>query len=154
MTEGKLAQAKNAALEAFRDSGPGRLNCAQAVLRFSLLMMEAEPELVTAARYFGGGIARTGQICGAVSGAALSLGFRDHLISGHGPDVVPATIERLQVLMRGFENEFGALPCATLLGCEISTPESYKRAKESGATERCSLFVSWVCDQLAPLLGA
>ncbi len=153
MTDDELIQAKDAALDKFRMSGPGHLNCAETVVTFCLAVLEGDPDLFLAARYFGGGVARTGQICGVLTGAAMSLGLRDYLQPGHNADAIAATMERLQELMRRFKAEFGAFACIELTGHDMSVPGGHDRAKEAGALERCPLFVSWVCDQLAPVLG-
>jgi C_GCAxxG_C_C family probable redox protein len=152
MTPDKFTQAKDAALEGFRTSGSGHLNCAQSVLRFSLSVMDGDADLILAARYFGGGIAGMGRICGALAGAAMALGLRDYLHRGLDAEATP-TVEPLQNLMRAFEAEFGATECAILTGHDMSAPGGHDRAKEAGALERCPLFVSWVCDHVLPMLG-
>ena len=71
-------QAKANALARFAETGPGHINCAQAVVAFSLEVMGEDPDLVVTGRYFGGGIAGMGEVCGAITGAALALGLRDY----------------------------------------------------------------------------
>jgi C_GCAxxG_C_C family probable redox protein len=76
---------------------------------------------------FGGGIARRGEICGAVSGALLTLGLE------RGADT-PAGKEEIyrlsQEFMRRFEEKYGTLLCRDLIGCDISTPAGYQAATE------------------------
>ena len=153
MTDDKVTLAKEAALDKFRMSGPGHLNCSETVLSFGLAVLEGDPDLVLAAHYFGGGIARTGQMCGALTGAAISLGLRDYLQPGRNADATAPSIERLLELIRGFKAEFGAVACIELTGHDMSVPGGHDRAKEAGALERCPLFVSWVCDRVAPMFG-
>jgi C_GCAxxG_C_C family probable redox protein len=152
-------QAKAGALARFADQGPDHINCAQAVLRFALLVMGCDPALITTARYFGGGMAGMGEVCGAVSGAALALGLRDCGCSAAAPDKwgAPAgdpttTRTSLQALMREFSAQFGPLRCRDLTGCDLTTPEGHDAFVKSGANERCQLFVGWMCDRLLPLL--
>jgi len=153
MTVDKLTEARDAALVEFKATGPAHLNCCQSVLRCSLSVMDGDPDLVLLGRYFGAGIARMGQVCGTLSGAALSLGLRDYLIPGHDADASGCTVERMQELVRAFKAEFGGLTCLELTGFDVSTPEGHAAAKAADATKNCHLFVSWVCDHVAPLLA-
>ena len=144
--------AKADALTRFADTGPGRLNCAQAVLLCGLHLTELDPSLVVAARYFGGGIARIGEVCGAVSGAALALGLRDWQSPERDADQNARDLQHLQELMRDFAAEFGSCKCAELTGHDLSTAEGYKVFRKSEASGRCPGYVAWVCDRLASLL--
>ena len=144
-------EAKAEALERLSDQGPGHINCAQAVLLFTLLVTGSDLDSVALARQFGGGIAGTGETCGAVTGAAFALGLRDHL-AGDAAD--PAgTRAALQELVRDFESEFGALRCRDLTGCDLTTPEGHDAFVKGGGPDRCRSFVDWMCDQILPLAG-
>ncbi len=144
------AEAKADVLARFADQGPGHINCAQAVLRFALLVTGADPASVALARQFGGGIAGTGETCGAVTGVALALSLRDHLA---GDSARPATSRSsLQELMRDFAAQFGALRCRDLTGHDLTTPEGHDAFVASGGNERCAGFVGWMCDRLLPLV--
>jgi len=136
----------------YLDPGPKHLNCAQAVMRCGLLVMDQDPELTSIGGYLGGGIVRMGQACGALSGAAVSLGLRDQLTAPEGPKSSAATFDSLQELMRKFESEFGAVTCKELLGCDISSPEGFREAKRRQATSRCPEYVAWTCDRLTDIL--
>lgn len=146
-------EAKAEALARFNDPGPAHINCAQAVLCFALLTLGKDPDMVTAGRYFGGGVAGMGETCGAVTGAALALGLRDMLLTGEAPaDLAPRTRECLQNLLRDFTAEFGARRCNDLTGFDMSTPEGHDAFMASEARGRCKDYVGWMCDQIAPLL--
>ena len=152
MASEHFEQAKAQALEGYLDPGPKHLNCAQAVLRCGLLARDLDPELTGVAGYLGGGVARMGQVCGALSGAAVSMGMRDQF--GVKPEHAGSinTFDWLQQLVREFEAEFGSATCAGLLGCDISTAEGFRQAKKTKATQRCPEFVGWTCDRLAEVL--
>ena len=155
MTDDTVSAARAAALAGFADSGPGHLNCAQAVVRFAALLLGAGEDSVVLARYLGGGIAGMGEVCGALSGAALSLGLRDQLRGVPGADhAASSTAERLQQLFRGFETEFGATTCRALIGCRIDSAQAFERSKAEDKHRSCAAYVSWVCDQLPGLLEA
>jgi C_GCAxxG_C_C family probable redox protein len=144
------AEARADALAMFADQGPGHINCAQAVLRFVLLVTGSDPELTALAKQFGGGIAGTGETCGAVTGAALALGLLDYQDAhSAGP---AASRKALQDFTQEFAAEFGALRCRDLTGFDLSTPEGHDAFVKSGGNERCREFVGWMCDRLLPLV--
>ena len=152
MVEDRLQQAKEAALAGFRDMGAGHLNCAQAVVRFAAIVLGADQDSVVLARYFGGGITRMGQVCGALSGAAISLGLRDHFLALSWPDGASPDTDKLQQMFRRFEAEFGALTCGALVGYGIDTQEGYERFKADDKYVSCEGYVSWACDHLHEIL--
>ena len=152
MTEREWQPARDAALVGFRDMGSGHLNCAQAVVRFAALGLGLEPDPVVVARYLGGGMARMGQVCGALSGAAVSLGLRDFHRGLSWPDGTSPDTEKLQALLRDFEAEFGAATCRGLVGYAITTSEGYQRFKDDDKYESCERYVAWTCDRLADIL--
>ena len=71
-------RAKDGVLARLAETGPDHLHCSQAVTLFTLLVLGHDPELTTVGRYLGGGVVGMGEACGAITGAALSLGIRDH----------------------------------------------------------------------------
>jgi len=152
MTHITLEEAKAEALARFEDRGPDHLNCAQAVLHFALLVLGRDPDYTTLAEYFGGGLAGMGEACGALTGGILALGLRDLHLDEPSEDLQAHTRLRLQELLGEFAPEFGALRCADLTGCDLTTAEGHADFLASGANERCPLFVGWVCDRVAPLL--
>lgn len=145
-------EAKAEALARFVDQGPGHINCAQSVSCYALLVMGHDPDAIVVARYLGGGIAGMGEACGAVTGTAIALGLRDQHLAEEPDGLAHATRARLQELVRDFKVEFGAIRCADLTGCDLTTPEGHDAFVASGANERCAHFVEWMCDQLTPLL--
>jgi C_GCAxxG_C_C family probable redox protein len=143
----KSERAKAEALAGYLDPGPKHLNCAQAVMLGGLVAMDQDPDLTSVAGYLGGGMARMGQVCGALSGAAVTLGLRDRLVGQIRPKNLGTTFDALQQMFREFESEFGALTCGDLLGCDISSSEGFREAKR-GALTRCPEYVGWACDRL------
>jgi C_GCAxxG_C_C family probable redox protein len=103
-------------------------NCAQAV--FSTFAPQLGLDEVTALKLaspFGAGIARRGEVCGAVSGALLTLG----LARGADTPAGKEEIYRLsQEFMRQFEEKQGTILCRELIGCDLSTPAGYQAATE------------------------
>jgi C_GCAxxG_C_C family probable redox protein len=145
-------QAKADALAGFSETGPAHINCAQTVVRFALLTLSEDPELIEVARYFGGGISGMGETCGAITGAALALGIRDMGLAEESPELRPRATERLQELIRGFRSKFGACSCEELTGFHLDVPEEHETFMKSEIRGSCAEYVGWMCDALTPLL--
>jgi C_GCAxxG_C_C family probable redox protein len=152
------AEAKADVLALFVDQGPRHINCAQAVLAFTLLVRGLDPAAHTVARHLGGGIAGMGEVCGAVSGTALALTMRDYhaTVPSAGAQSPPpdaaATRRTLQEFMREFAADFGSLRCRELVGYDLSTSEGHDAFVKGGGNEQCRVFVEWACDRLTQLL--
>ena len=71
--------------------------------------------------FFGGGIANTGLVCGAISGAMMSLG----LVMGRPPteEDVPEWLAVGQSVRRRFEEKMGSSNCRELTGADLGTEE-------------------------------
>jgi C_GCAxxG_C_C family probable redox protein len=145
-------QAKAQALARFEDTGPDHINCGQAVLCFALLRMGEDPELITDARYLGGGIAGMGEVCGVLSGTSLALGMRDLALVRRGVKEPPSAADQLKDILRDFTKQFGACRCRDLTGYDLSSPEGMDAFKKSEIRSQCAEYVTWACDRLNPLL--
>jgi C_GCAxxG_C_C family probable redox protein len=126
-------------------------NCSQSV--FSAFSAQYGLDKETALKLaspFGGGVARRGEICGAVSGALLVLGLARGASTPAGKD----EIYRLsQEFMRLFEQKHNTLFCRDLIEGEISTPEGWQKAKEAGKfTTICPVLVRDAAEILQTLL--
>ncbi|HCM28818.1 MAG: hypothetical protein A2Z99_12180 [Treponema sp. GWB1_62_6] len=98
-------------------------NCSQATfaaLAPSLGMDEATA-LKTAAS-FGGGIARSGGVCGALTGALLALGLKRGQCD-ISPEIKNAMYLRAGALMDAFAKGRPSADCRDLIGCDLSTAE-------------------------------
>jgi C_GCAxxG_C_C family probable redox protein len=126
-------------------------NCSQAV--FSAFAGQFGLDKQTALKLaspFGGGVAHRGEICGAVTGALLALG----LAHGASTPAGKADIYRLsQEFLHQFEEKHGALHCRELIACDISTPEGWQEAKETGKfTNVCPALVRGAAELVQTLL--
>ena len=140
---------------AVRTFGEG-YNCSQAVLSAfaEAAGLPMDPALRVAAA-FGGGLARTGETCGAVTGALMALGL--HLASVDAAD--KDSKERLyglaRELMARLRSRHGSLACRDLLGCDIGTPAGWQAANDRGVfREVCPRVVADAAAQVAALLQA
>jgi C_GCAxxG_C_C family probable redox protein len=88
---------------------------------------------------FGGGVARRGETCGAVSGALLALGLARGALTPAGKE----DIYRLsQEFMRRFKEKHATLLCRELIGIDISTPQGWQEARQTGRIATvCPLLV-------------
>ena len=121
-----MAKAADVAVETFSRN----FNCSQSV--FSALSERYgidEKLALKMASPFGGGVARRGELCGAVTGALMVLG----LARGAETPAGKAEIYGLsQEFMRRFEEKHASILCRHLLGCDIATPEGARAAVERG----------------------
>jgi C_GCAxxG_C_C family probable redox protein len=80
---------------------------------------------------FGAGISKTGNICGAVSGAIMVIGLK----YGKTKEGDDAATEKTRALVRKFMQEFterhDSVNCTELLGYNLSKPEEYEKARDS-----------------------
>jgi C_GCAxxG_C_C family probable redox protein len=127
------------------------LNCAQSVL--SAFAEEAgisEESALRLASPFGGGIARQGQICGAVSGALMALGLQRGNSTPQGKD---ETYRLAEEFLRAFQERHGAALCRELIGYDITTPEGLHAAREGKVfTSVCPALVHSAAEMLTEML--
>lgn len=118
-------------------------NCAQSVLLtmqeyYGIPRSTLIPKIATA---FGGGIGRCGSLCGALTGAIISIGLK------HGTNK-PILKEKenayklAQKIYEQFEEACGSLFCKGLIGYDLTKPEELERARKSNVHDKkCSKFV-------------
>ena len=89
----------------------------------------------------GGGLARSGQTCGAVSGALMVIGLKYGRTEADDEESKERTYQLGAEFLERFKSQAGSTACRELLGFDVSDPEQRKMAKENG------LFAS-VCPRL------
>lgn len=126
--------------ESARQRFDANFNCAQAVFAaFAPQWGLTEEQALKLASPFGGGVARRGQVCGAVSGGLMALGLAR---GAHDPLGKEAAYQLGQDFLRRFEALHGSLLCRELLKVDISTPAGHQQARDQGLfTRLCPLFV-------------
>lgn len=102
----------------------------------------------------GAGMARTGGICGAVSGAVLILGLA---YGGGLEDAGPArerTYAAVQEFVAGFRAAQGSVSCTGLLGYDLGNPDESALARQDGVVRRvCPGLVRAAAELLEEMLG-
>lgn len=90
---------------------------------------------------FGGGMARMGETCGAVTGALMVIGLKHGMTQTKDEGARDKTYKLAQELATRFKKRHGSMVCRELLGYDLSSPEGRKAAYEKG------LFTT-LCPQL------
>ena len=79
---------------------------------------------------FGGGIAKSGDWCGAVTGAFLVIGLKYGRVRADDAAAKDHTYALVQEFVKRFKAKHGSARCNDLLGCDIGTPEGQKTIEE------------------------
>ena len=131
-----------------------RFTCSSAV--FSAFSEELGLDPATAKKIacgFGAGISKTGNICGAVSGALMVIGLK----YGKTEKNDEVATEKTRALVRQFISKFsqknGSVNCTELLGYDLSDPEAFSAARDSGHfMTKCPALVRDSADILEKIL--
>jgi C_GCAxxG_C_C family probable redox protein len=119
-----------------------KYHCSQAVLAaFAEELGITEKQALKLGACFGGGMCK-GEVCGACTGALMALGLK------YGQSEVDDLQSRLKTneitvrFLETFGEENGSYICRELLGCDLSTEEGIKYARENNLfTEFCPKMV-------------
>ena len=117
-------------------------NCSQSVLAaFSDLTGLSEQESFNVAGGFGGG-AGTGELCGAITGAVMTLGMLTPVDMNDPAGSKKRTVALSKELQKRFMERFGALRCQDLLKNKNETdPVKTPAAHALGITAHCSIMI-------------
>ena len=128
--------------------------CSQAILSVygHSFGLERETALRLAAG-FGGGMARSGLTCGAVTGAIMVLGLAKGHTASNDTKAKAETYAAVNEFIRRFEQAQGSVNCTQLLGHDLGDPEAYQKAKDEKLFEtRCPQFVESAAGILEEML--
>ena len=123
------------------------LNCAESVLltmaKYWGIRSNTIPRIATP---FGGGLARSGLTCGAVTGALMAIGLKT---GRDRPEEDNELCYRLtQKFMKRFGKRFGDTACRGLIELDISTAAGRRAWENRGLHDTCSGFVEWAVGEL------
>jgi C_GCAxxG_C_C family probable redox protein len=122
----------NRANEAYDLMAAGRMNCAQTVFYSFCTDYELDrPTALRLAQGFGGGMGRTGNTCGAVTGAYMVLGLAHPAPVEKPREGIEKTYALINEFNRLFEAKHGSLICKKLIGYDLSSPEERAKANEN-----------------------
>jgi C_GCAxxG_C_C family probable redox protein len=126
-------------------------NCAQSVYAASAPGEGlSETQRLALAAPFGGGVARQGEICGALTGALLALGEANGEAMAADPVAGRnALYERARQLTESFRAAHGAILCRELTACDFSTEEGQRSFKERGLHQNlCNKLVAFAAEKV------
>lgn len=118
-------------------------NCCQSVISAysEQLGLNRETALKIASP-FGGGIARMGDTCGAVTGALMLIGLKEGKYLAEDNESRDRCYRLAQEFMGKFKEIYGSVLCRDILNCDLSTENGQKFAKEHNLTRTlCPGFI-------------
>lgn len=114
--------------------------CGESVLAAIAEAAGVQSELIPKiASGFCSGVAETGGMCGAVSGAIMGISM---LAGRSSPeDTIDPVYEKVRALLAEFEDQFGSVTCGELLGVDLATEGGHAAYQAQGLHQRCQGFV-------------
>jgi len=112
------------------------LYCAESVLKVITDEEGIKSSLLPGiATGFCSGMARTCNMCGALTGGVLAL----NVVYGRSSskESLDKNYDAVQTLISNFEKEFGSVNCQELLGCDLGTDEGKTKFQEKELHTRC-----------------
>jgi C_GCAxxG_C_C family probable redox protein len=93
---------------------------------------------------FGGGMGHNDEMCGAVSGALMVVGMKHGRVRVDDTEAKMKCYDLAGECIRRFKATYDSVQCTDLLGCDLSSEEGLKRAREKNLFS--TLCVSFVRD--------
>ncbi len=117
-------------------------NCAQSVLLALSEDWNIRNELIPkVATGLGGGIGRSGSVCGALTGGVLALGLK-YGTNESSAEKRKEAYEKSSRLYKRFRTEFGTVLCKELIGYDLSNPKELEEAQKADVFQnRCTNFI-------------
>lgn len=116
-----------------------KYNCAESVLKSNI--DEVNTSIATP---FGGGIANTNHICGAITGGLMVLGIKYG--RNNNIDSQDHVKKLSKELIIKFQKKFNNTICNSLTLCDLFTQEGKEKFKLPERREKCRQFVDFVDD--------
>ena len=129
-------------------------NCSQSVFSvFSDDFGIARNDAAKIARGFGGGIARLGEVCGAVSGAVMVLGLKQESGNLKEEEKKEDVYDKVNEFVKKFKEKNSSILCKDLLGEDLLTENGRHNAKEKNLHETvCTKLVKDAVEILEEIL--
>ena len=129
-----------------------QFSCSQSVLSSLAPQLGITDEFaLKLASPFGGGFARQGHVCGAVTSALMAIGLKYGTTTPEGKEEI---YKIAQEFIHQFEKKHDSIICRQLIGFDISTTEGFQRGKESGIfTTICPSLVKDAVEIASALIG-
>jgi C_GCAxxG_C_C family probable redox protein len=123
----------------------------------ALLVLKAaygleDPTDASPAMALNGGVAYAGEVCGAVTGAAIAVGMLAERRTGDHATAKPVARRLMADAIQAFREANGTLVCRELTGFDLTTPEGHQAFLDSGVwRDRCMAHIEGMVSRLAPL---
>ena len=125
-------------------------SCAQAIFSTYSLQLGLDKETsLKISSAFGGGIGRTGHICGALTGAFMVLGLKYGRKNLEDTESKERTYELVNKFINRFKAQNQNIICKELLGYELNSPEGRQLIQKE---TRCLKFVKDAAEILEQML--
>jgi C_GCAxxG_C_C family probable redox protein len=113
----------------------------------------SEPQRLALAAPFGGGVARQGEVCGALTGALLTLGEAAGGAMAADPVAARnALYAKAKQLTVAFRAAHGAILCRELTGCALDTEAGQRSFKERGLhLNLCTKLVAFAAEEVVKM---
>ena len=123
-------------------------NCSQSVFSaFALQVGLSNETALKLSSPFGAGMARQGQVCGALTGALMVLGLQHGNVDPEGKE---KTYQISEEFIRKFKERHGTILCRELIGYDISSQAGLQAARERHVfTTICPVLVKETAESLA-----
>ena len=128
--------------------------CSQAISSTYGAQLGLKRELaLKIASAFGGGMGRIGKTSGAITGALMVIGLKHGLVELTDQKAKETTYALVQEFMKKFIVRNGSVECKVLLGCDLSTSEGIRYAKDNNLVLTiCPILVQQAAEILEGLL--
>jgi len=128
-------------------------NCCQSVVAaFSDLTGLSEQESFNVGGGFGSG-AGTGELCGAISGAVMTLGLLTPVDAADPVGSKKRTVALSKEFQKRFQEKFGALRCRDLLAKGLPAEDIPASAKALGLTGHCDIMIATATEIVEEMLA-
>jgi C_GCAxxG_C_C family probable redox protein len=129
-------------------------SCSQAIC--SIYGQEFGLDRLTARKIssgFGAGIARSGNICGAVTGAVMVVGLKYGMKRVDDTAAKEKTYRKVTEFIQAFIQRNGSVNCTDLIGYNLANPSQLEEAKEKRVVmTKCPKFVKDASELLDEIL--
>jgi C_GCAxxG_C_C family probable redox protein len=131
-----------------------RTNCAQAVIAaYAEDYGVNDKTALKFALAFGGGMGRTGETCGAVTGAFMVLGLKYEIMNISGTEKKELAYQKVKEFVKEFKARNNSILCKDLLGLDIGSEEGQKIFNEKDLHHNfCPKFVKDAAEILEKIL--
>lgn len=119
-----------------------------AVAEAQRIQSDLIPKIATG---FCSGLARTADLCGAVTGAMLAI----NMLTGRNDpsQSVDENYRLVQQLINRFEGKFGSINCQVLTGCDLGTDAGQQRFRDENIRLQCQHYVESATRMTLEVLG-